>query len=521
MDSSQRDSAFIYFDAARSYYLTTNDTLKIASCMLNMAILANEAGDQIGTQEILVESSKYLNHNNPKHHPFLLSFYNTLGTSSNELGNAEEAINYFQEALKFTDNTTKKNIALNNLANSYRLKGAYNVSIKIYEELLSTQSDSLEYARSLSNLAYVKWLDNPKYNAANNLLKALELRLKFNDRQGLIASYKHLSLFYENRNKQTAERFAKKMLTVADQLNNSKDKSEALLKLAALSGPQNANIYYQNYTKLSDSLHQEQIRNKNQFALIRYEAEKHKAQKIQLEKDNIEKNNRIKVQTIFLIAVIIVSLLAIMIGWQWLKRRNLKMEANAMQQIKQSQLRTSKKVHDIVANGLYRLMNIIENDGKIEKGQLLDHIEDMYEKSRNISYEEVNYKNENFKAKLGRLIRNFSSVSTKVVTLGNDHKIWREVPRATLYELEHIIQELLVNMKKHSQATQVLLKFDRKESSFKIEYSDNGVGFPKERVYKNGLTNTVNRIHAIGANINFDQTEKDGVHISIYFDLKK
>jgi signal transduction histidine kinase len=81
-------------------------------------------------------------------------------------------------------------------------------------------------------------------------------------------------------------------------------------------------------------------------------------------------------------------------------------------------------------------------------------------------------------------------------------------------ETEQILQELMVNMKKHSAAQNVVLKFESLQDKILIHYTDDGLGLPSSFQYGNGLTNTENRIKRIGGNFTFDETLK-GLKIRI------
>jgi len=72
-------------------------------------------------------------------------------------------------------------------------------------------------------------------------------------------------------------------------------------------------------------------------------------------------------------------------------------------------------------------------------------------------------------------------------------------------------------MKKHSKASNVALKFELKANEITIYYTDNGIGLPKNVRYKNGLTNTGNRIEAIKGSLTFDKEFDKGLKIYISF----
>jgi signal transduction histidine kinase len=66
----------------------------------------------------------------------------------------------------------------------------------------------------------------------------------------------------------------------------------------------------------------------------------------------------------------------------------------------------------------------------------------------------------------------------------------------------------MVNMKKHSQCSLVVIAFESKKNTIEINYSDNGIGCPEMLNFKKGLQNAENRILSIKGTITFE-TETD------------
>ena len=84
--------------------------------------------------------------------------------------------------------------------------------------------------------------------------------------------------------------------------------------------------------------------------------------------------------------------------------------------------------------------------------------------------------------------------------------LWDRTTTQVQTEIEQVLQELMINMKKHSGAQNVVLKFESHQDIIQIFYSDDGVGLPSTFQYGNGLTNTENRIKRIGGNFIFEAT---------------
>ncbi|MEP3969203.1 MAG: ATP-binding protein, partial [Nonlabens sp.] len=77
--------------------------------------------------------------------------------------------------------------------------------------------------------------------------------------------------------------------------------------------------------------------------------------------------------------------------------------------------------------------------------------------------------------------------------------------KSTVYR---VLQELLTNTNKHSQASIIVINFSHSGKSIVINYKDNGVG--TELIKGNGLQNTVNRIHSINGSITFESEKEKG-----------
>ena len=80
-----------------------------------------------------------------------------------------------------------------------------------------------------------------------------------------------------------------------------------------------------------------------------------------------------------------------------------------------------------------------------------------------------------------------------------------------------MVRELMVNMKKHSQASHVAVKFDKINNTVEIQYKDNGIGISGDLIYKNGLRNTASRIEAINGTITFDTKIEKGLKVNLSF----
>ncbi|WP_051010147.1 sensor histidine kinase [Pedobacter agri] len=89
------------------------------------------------------------------------------------------------------------------------------------------------------------------------------------------------------------------------------------------------------------------------------------------------------------------------------------------------------------------------------------------------------------------------------------------------HELEHILQEFMVNMDKHSQASHVSVRFSRQGDRLAISYHDDGIGVSDKINYGNGLKNTGNRIKNIQGEIIFGTKSEKGLEINFSFPVSQ
>lgn len=512
-EHEKMDSAFKYFNEASSYYLLKKDSIRYASCLGYLSIISLRQGDYYGCEEINTSAIKYLKQ--PRDNKYLLSIYNSIAVSRKNLKDYKTAIIWYRKALNAASNPEDKIIIRNNIAIANVKMKNYSEAITILDSLFfntkGTQNNKTK-SKILDNLAYTKFLQNSKYKAEKELYDALNMRTKDADIWGLNASYAHLSDFYSNTNKEKALSYAHKMYEVATILKSPDDKLEALQKLIVLENNSKSKEYFNVYQKLDDSLKIARNKAKNQFALIRYETEKNKADFLKSQAENSQKENQILKQYVILITLSLVLIGSLF----WYRRRRKRLQQEKELEIKNTQLKMSKKVHDVVANGIYQVMTKIENQKDFDRDKALDELEFVYEKSRDISYDKIGEEKE-FSKVVSELIASFNNDTVKTFTAGNSPAIWESVSPTVKEEVYQMIRELMVNMKKHSHASHVALKFEKTNNIVEIQYKDNGIGIPGDLVYKNGLRNAASRIEAINGTLTFETKIEKGLKVNLSF----
>jgi signal transduction histidine kinase len=165
-------------------------------------------------------------------------------------------------------------------------------------------------------------------------------------------------------------------------------------------------------------------------------------------------------------------------------------------------------------------MNELEHGKAIDKEPLLNKIEGLYEQSRDISYDYMPGDSAEYDKQIHQLLTSFANEHTKVIMIGNQQTFWNKITTSQKHELQLVLDEIMVNMQKHSQAKNVVIHFKHENGTVFINYKDNGIGFSQGVKFGNGLNNTVSRIKSLNGQISFGNSGGDGVSISISFPLE-
>ena len=174
-----------------------------------------------------------------------------------------------------------------------------------------------------------------------------------------------------------------------------------------------------------------------------------------------------------------------------------------------TEIRIAKKLHDELANDVYHTMAFAETQdlsSSQNKEKLLTNLDTIYSRTRNISKENSTIDTGlHFVVGLKEMMSSFNTDAVTILINGMDAVDWNALETNKKIIVYRVLQELLVNMKKHSQSSLVVIAFKKNENKLQIDYSDNGLGAASDKINsRNGLQNVKNRILAIKGSITFD-----------------
>ena len=194
-----------------------------------------------------------------------------------------------------------------------------------------------------------------------------------------------------------------------------------------------------------------------------------------------------------------------------------KAKKKRIREIHKTEARISKRIHDELANDLYRLMTALENLNAPEKLELLDKLEDIYFRTRDISRENLPVKtNQEYSKEVQDMLSQMTPKSAHIYLIGIQEVNWDKISEEAKITIFRVLQELMVNMKKHSMASIISFNFKTENAKLQINYNDNGVGLQPNTLKKGkGLDNVENRMESIGGSFKFQTGNHGGFSVEL------
>ncbi|GGG23042.1 hypothetical protein GCM10011532_02690 [Christiangramia forsetii] len=510
---NQNEKQFENTYAAREIYLKIGDTASAGRRTAEMANAQSQLTDYTGAQQTATEALEYLSENDSV---YLSSMYNTIATTYRNQEFYQDAAKEWRNALKYASRSRDSLSNLNNIALALQDDKKFKEAIKIFEKILenSNLTDRKSRARFMDNLAYTKWLQDSSAVVEDELLYAKEIRRKENDRNGLLASYNHLSDYFRNKDTNLSRIYADSLLITAINTGSKTAQLNAIQKLIQLSPANKTKDLSDRYIQLNDGIRSENIRAKNFFAKIRYDEEQKQKEIDTLETQTaLQRIEAMELQN----QIIILSLVGLLIlvsggfGFYYLRQKHTR---EKIREAHLTETRISKKIHDELANDVYNVMSGLQS---IVPNNMIDKLEHIYDRTRNISRENssiptgTNY--------LPHLLSTLSATvpdDTRLILRGENSINWNQLVPEKKIILYRVLQEIMINMKKHSNASLVAVIFSEEKSLLNINYSDNGTGTSLQNLKTgNGILNMENRILSIKGKLNFETEQEKGLKILI------
>ncbi len=432
----------------------------------------------------------------------LVSVYNNLGRINSAKMRYKRAIDNYTKAIDLIVNTPNKIIALNNLGHAYHNSKKYDRAIAIYLrglQLVDTVQMRPNYAKLMDNLGYAQFKAGLP-EAEENLQRALEINNELKKELQIINSHIHLTDFYQQMGDRELAIFH-----AESALRKYPGTGFPLMEISALKNYLSLanDSLVRRYTRLTDSLNVAAQNKTNKFSEARYNMELKERETTQLQ----QRNEYLIIG--FAIAAVLL-LIIILLAYARIRQRN---KLALLKESMETEHRIAVRIHDELANDMYHTM-VRAQSNDMQNDALLEDLDSIYHRIRDISAENTPLETAmDFDQQLKDMLMHYQTDQTSIILHNLASVHWDQIPLDRKTVLYRCLQELLVNMKKHSNASHVYLSFAQTAQGAAVTYRDNGTGGEIKK--GNGLSNVETRTRAVNGTFTFGSMDGGGFQASL------
>lgn len=544
------DSAYYHYYKALKIYQIKKESVNQGDMLLNMANIQETEKDFIGSEQNAIKALKIVEKlpQNEYNMDTMFWLYNILGVVAQRQKNYEEAIVYYDKAIKAVSKSENFFFydlqASNNKAYALEQMERYDEALVLYNEIMSKGDikaiDSEFYIILKSNIAHATFLkgNSDVQKIRSDFLEAYKLGAANKHETELMGLSVYMSEFYFSlQQMDSAKIFAEKALAIS---KKKKSYTHVLRSLKLLSNIEKGEVgkqYLYEHIKLNDSLLDRERYSRNKFAKIEYETEQLKAENEQISRERL----------IFLISSVSLAALLFLIYIvvnQRMKNKELRFvhqQQKANEEIYNLMLaqqdkveegrakekkRISQELHDGILGKLFgtRLsldsLNLVNTpEATKSRSDYINELKNIETEIRKISHDLNSdfISDSGFMDILASLVEN----QTKAYGLTFDFEEqslidWDSLPNRTKIHIYRMLQETLQNIYKHAEATHVKIAFSRKKDVILLTIKDDGKGFNVNKAKKGiGLKNIDSRVKDIGGRAEIVSKLNEGTTIEI------
>lgn len=531
---SQKDSAYYYYQKSEKLYQILNSIEHVGKMLFKKAYILFFEGNYTESEAQVSKALFYFK--NSKDAEMLFAAYTLMGTNFEKLEEYQEALKYqflarnvLNDIEGFNSDLEKKylyNIESSiNISNIYEKTNKYGQSIQVLKSLLTPKlkGKSLSnYIYVLGNLGYSKMKSGRTKGTDKYFKEALYLSKENDFKNNIVYQLKNLGEYYSIiKDSARSTSYLKQSLQLAEKLKMGEETKKSLQLLSQID-KQNAAVYDKRYIVISDSLSKAQRINSNKYARIEYET------------SVVEDENKVlsaKNTYILIGSLLSIFALVLVIVYRYIKSQKREIEFTKAQQkaeeeifdlLKEYQLklsiakeleqnRISKELHDSVMNKLYGArmqLGILNNSDvkEIKEKRLIyvDLLQEIEQEIRTISHDlhtEINETQFDYTNLLSNLIHLQNEIGTTSFTLHVAPEIiWDSIDSLIKVTIFRIVQESLLNISKHANASTCHVTILLDDDHLVLEIKDDGIGFDLSATKQGiGLQNIQERGKTISA----------------------
>ncbi len=432
------------------------------------------------------------------------------GNANMMTGQLDASLNDYEEAISVMDeiNETEGIVAiLGNIGGVYFYKGDYQSAIKYYLRAIKEGlkiEDQISTATAKMNLAEAYFTLGNFNEAKDTLLSTLKTYVRLDSKHHIVYNYDYLY-----------------------QLEYKRKKYDAAIEYLKLK-----NTY-------QDSILNENTLNKINELQTKYETAE-KEQEIATQKLEIaEKEASLKAKQIQIFgligSLIILSLFGIVFYNQYRAKQNQKLQEailrekergfeSVIQATEEERKRISKDLHDGMGQQLsalkMALKNMVSKISDEQQQEDLEIIADQFSKSadevRQISHQMMPRKlmEDGLVEAIEDLLKSSFQFSEMQFTFEH-HKIDQRFQERIEISLYRVLQELINNIIKHSEASEVSVQLIKNKEKLLLFVEDNGKGMDDSKSNGHGLINIKSRLDMVKGSVNYEPSAGSGTSATV------
>jgi signal transduction histidine kinase len=538
------DEAVAYGQQALTQYRKVNAPAQIANTLNNLGIAYDEKGDYEKALQNYYEALKiYETQDNEGKTAMILTNIGIVLKAQKEYKNVVGLYRKASTIYQKLNDSFGLAAAHANLGSVYLNLSNYDSSL-YYSQLAGKEFEAQNIKQFLpttwTNAAIAYEKTNRPKESKEFFLKAKKLQEEYKSKKELSYTLSRLAGL-ENKlgNSASSLKYAQEALTLAENskaLEQIMQAHEALAESNASANDfQRAYREHIQFTNYKDSLFQEQKSKQLIEMQTKYETEKNKQQIVFLHQENNIKKAAIERNYFIIGGLMLLLLILLLLAYLWRYRTVQKQKAIAQEQkvrLRETQInaviesqeqerkRFASDLHDgmgqLVAALQLTIQSIKEPNSPEKTVSLVENSEqllnDIQTEIRNIAFNLMPpvLVKEGLVPALHELLRRVNKASQLKATL-TVHDVPNRFTAVVEISLYRILQELISNTLKHSNATTMLISFTGHNEEVVITVEDNGNGFDlallQNSTQSNGWRTIQTRMHLIKGHIEFDVVE--------------
>lgn len=464
---------------------------------------------------------------------------------------ALQAIEYAIANARTINNRDLLGTALNNkgliFSDAGKLDSATRYFLLAYDNY-NTVNSKRGMAYSLDYLASVSTTANQPAKAMAYLQQSIQLLAACGDKVGEAVSINNIGeLLLQQGKPADAIPYFKQAIEKARQIKFDQLEDNAWQMLADCYSQTGA--YKEAYeasaqhSRLQDKLVNEAIAKKVEELSARYEANKKEQQNKLLTEQNARQHLQLSRTRILSIALVVIAIMIIVLILQFYNRRKLKQDAAFNEELRlreraqasaivnaeeNERRRLARELHDGIGQSLAAVRRNVASLTTADATPIrhsVEMIDGAIAEVRQLSHEMMPpwLRNKSLPEALTELTERISETASFAISIDLADTEQLHLGKVQELMLYRCVQEILGNVSRHAQATEVTLEVVNHTNELSLMVYDNGIGFDVDKAMKAntgiGLQNIFSRISYIGGTIDIDSFPGKGTTFNILLPL--